>query len=125
MGTLSIGDLLSFAKAGYSPKDVKELLSMEVAETKKSEVDAQVPATQEPVSAEPAQEQKTEGSALQNASTVTPESEPAEVIDYKARCDELEEKMKKLQEQNTRQNMAGIKTADPFEGIDNFLKSIM
>ena len=28
MGKLGIMDLLSFAKAGYSPKDVKELLEM-------------------------------------------------------------------------------------------------
>ena len=122
MGTLSIGDLLSFAKAGYSPKDVKELLSMEVAETKKSEG-----ITQEeiPAPAEKEAEQKTQEQVPVKDSTPTPGDENAEVIDYKARCDELEEKMKKLQEQNTRQNMAGIKPADPFEGIDNFLKSIM
>ena len=34
MANLSLTDLLSFAKAGYSPKDVKELLTMEVPEPK-------------------------------------------------------------------------------------------
>lgn len=121
MGKLSITDLLSFAKAGYTPKDVKELLSMEIPEAKKSEEVAQV----EPVSAEPEKEQKTEELILQNASTSTPENATAEVIDYKAKYDELEEKMKKLQEQNTKQDISKETVKDPFEGVDDFLKSLM
>ena len=38
MANLSLTDLLSFAKAGYSPKDVKELLTMEIPEPKIPEV---------------------------------------------------------------------------------------
>lgn len=122
MGKLTIADLLSFAKAGYTPKDVKELLSLEVPETKKSEDVAQDDA---PAPAEKEVEQKTEGKDLQNDSTPTPGDAPAEVIDYKAKCDELEEKMKKLQEQNRRQDMSNKESKDPFSGIDDFLKSIM
>ena len=125
MGKLSVMDLLSFAKAGYSPKDVKELLSLEVAETKKSEENSQEPAEQEPASAEPKPEQKTAQNDAQKDSTTTPEDAPAEVIDYKAKYSELEEKMKKMQEQNTRQDMSNKKAEDPFSGIDDFLKSIM
>ena len=125
MGKLSIADLLSFAKAGYSPKDVKELLSMEVAETKKSEENAQEPEKQEPASAEPEQEQKTAEPIPQKDSTVAPEDASAEVIDYKAKYSELEEKMKKLQEQNTRQDISKESVKDPMQGIDDFLKSIM
>ena len=98
---------------------------MEVAETKKSEENAQEPAKQEPASAEPEQEQKTEESVLQKDSTVAPENAPAEVIDYKAKYSELEEKMKKLQEQNTRQDISKESAKDPMQGIDDFLKSIM
>jgi hypothetical protein len=32
MGKLGIMDLLSFAKAGYSPKDVKELMEIDIPE---------------------------------------------------------------------------------------------
>ena len=123
MGKLSIGDLLSFAKAGYSPKDVKELLALDVPETKKPESDIQEPSA--PAPAEKESEQKTEEAPLQKASTIAPGDEVAEVIDYKEKCAELEEKMKKLQEQNTKQNMAGIPASDPMEGIDDFLKSLM
>lgn len=121
MGKLSIADLLSFAKAGYTPKDVKELLLMDVPESKKSEDVTQ----EEPASAEPEPEQKTEEPVLQKVSTTTPEDAPAEVIDYKAKCDELEAKMKKLQEQNTRQDISKEYIKDPMQGIDDFLKSLM
>lgn len=121
MARLSVMDLLSFAKAGYTPKDVKELLLLDVPESKKSEDVTQ----EEPASAEPEQEQKTEEPVLQKASTVTPEDAPAEVIDYKAKYSELEEKMKKLQEQNTRQDISKENVKDPMKGVDDFLKSIM
>ena len=122
MGKLSITDLLSFAKAGYTPKDVKELLLMDVPEAKKSE---DVTQEENPVSAEPEQEQKTEEPVLQKASTVTVEDAPAEVIDYKAKYDELEAKMKKLQEQNIRQDISKETIKDPMKGIDDFLKELM
>ena len=125
MAKLTVMDLLSFAKAGYTPKDVKELLSMDVPETKESTSVTQEPAKQEPASAEPMQEQKTEEPVLQNVSTATPENASAEVIDYKAKYTELEEKMKKLQEQNTRQDISKENVKDPMTGVDDFLKSIM
>lgn len=121
MGKLSITDLLSFAKAGYTPKDVKELLLMDVPETKKSDDVIR----EEPASAEPVPEQKTEEPVLLKDSTTTPEDAPAEVIDYKAKYDELEAKMKKLQEQNTRQDISKESVKDPMQGIDDFLKGLM
>lgn len=124
MGKLSIADLLSFAKAGYTPKDVKELLLMDVPETKESPGVIQEP-IKAPASAEPEPEQKTPEIIPEKDSTTTPESAPAEVIDYKAKYSELEEKMKKLQEQNTRQDISKENVKDPFSGVDDFLKSIM
>lgn len=121
MSKLTLTDLLTFAKAGYTPKDVKELLLMDVPESKKSEDVTQ----EKPASAEPEQEQKTAEPILQKDSTVTPEDAKAEVIDYKAKCDELEAKMKKLQEQNTRQDISNETVDDPFKGIDDFIKSLM
>ena len=121
MANLNLSDLLSFAKAGYSPKDVKELLTMEIPETKKSEDVIQ----EKPASAEPESEQKTEEIIPQKASTTTPGDVNAEEIDYKLKYEELEEKMKKLQEQNTRQDISGQKSSDPLEGVDDFLKSLM
>ena len=124
MSKLSIADLLSFAKAGYTPKDVKELLSMDVPESKESPgvIQEPIPA---PASDEPEPEQKTTEPNPQKDSTTAPENASAEVIDYKAKYSELEEKMKKLQEQNTRQDISKENVKDPFSGVDDFLKSIM
>ena len=94
---------------------------MDVPESKKSEDVTQ----EDPASDEPKPEQKTVEPIQQKVSTATPEDAPAEVIDYKAKYSELEEKMKKLQEQNTRQDISKENVKDPFSGVDDFLKSIM
>ena len=126
MANLSLSDLLSFAKAGYSPKDVKELLTMELPESKAPEPKNPEGTTQEePAPAEPESEQKTQEIIPEKASTIAPGDANAEVIDYKAKYAELEEKMKKLQEQNTRQDISGQKVVDPMQGVDDFLKSLM
>lgn len=121
MANLTLSDLLSFAKAGYSPKDVKELLTMEIPETKKSEDVIQ----EKPAPAEPESEQKTEEIIPQKDSTTAPGDATAEDIDYKAKYTELEEKMKKLQEQNTKQDISKENVKDPMQGVDDFLKSLM
>ena len=126
MANLSLSDLLSFAKAGYSPKDVKELLTMELPESKVPDPKNPEGTTQEgPAPAEPEKEQKTQEIIPEKDSTSTPGDANAEVIDYKAKYAELEEKMKKLQEQNTRQDISGQKIVDPMQGVDDFLKSLM
>ena len=116
MANLSLTDLLSFAKAGYSPKDVKELLTMEVPEPKVPEV---VPEVTEQKDAENSPKESEKDLPSQD------DTEDAEVIDYKAKYEELEERMKKLQEQNTRQDISGQKISDPMQGVDDFLKSLM
>ena len=116
MANLSLTDLLSFAKAGYSPKDVKELLTMELPEPKVPEI---IPEVTEQKDAENLPEESKQALPSQV------DSVDAEDIDYKAKYDELEAKMKKLQEQNTRQDISGQKSADPMQGVDDFLKSLM
>ena len=116
MANLNLSDLLSFAKAGYSPKDVKELLTMEIPEPKVPEV---IPEVTEQKDAESSPKESEKDLPSQN------DTAKAEDIDYKAKYEELEEKMKKLQEQNTRQDISGQKSSDPLEGVDDFLKSLM
>lgn len=116
MANLSLTDLLSFAKAGYSPKDVKELLTMELPDPKIPEV---IPEVTEQKDAENLPEESKQDLPSQV------DAEVAEVIDYKAKYDELEAKFKKLQEQNIRQDISGQKISDPMQGVDDFLKSLM
>ena len=94
---------------------------MEIPETKKSEDVIQ----EKTAPAEPESEQKTEEIIPQKDSTAAPGDATAEDIDYKAKYTELEEKMKKLQEQNTKQDISKENVKDPMQGVDDFLKSLM
>lgn len=123
MAHISLGDLLSFAKAGYSPKDVKELLSIEIPETKKAESDAQEGTLPDPEENE--KEQKTEEKILQKDSTSDQETEGNKIIDYKSKFEEAQETIKKLQEQNTKKDISGEKSSDPMGSFDDILRSMM
>ena len=94
---------------------------MEIPETKKSEDVIQ----EKPAPAEPESEQKTEEINPKKDSTTAPGDATATDIDYKAKYAELEEKMKKLQEQNTKQDISKENVKDPMQGVDDFLKSLM
>lgn len=118
MGKLGIMDLLSFAKAGYSPKDVKELLEMDIPEPspKLPEV---VPEIKDQKDAEnPAEESGQDlPSPIDNAG--------AEDIDYKKLYEEEAEKVKQLQKQNTMQDASAGNKDDPMKAVDDFLASLM
>lgn len=123
MAHINLGDLLSFAKAGYSPKDVKELLSMEIPETKKAEGEGQE--VKLPELEENEKEQKTEENILQNDSTSNQESEGNKIIDYKLKYEQAQETIKKLQEQNTHKDISGEGVSDPMGSFDDILRSMM
>lgn len=116
MANLGIKDLLSFAKAGYSPKDVKELLSMEIPEQLNPEEVSQI----------------TEQKDAENLAKETKEdlpsqidSEDAEDIDYKKLYEEEAEKVKQLQTMNTKQDASNKDLEDPEKAVDDFLRSLM
>ena len=82
MGKLNIMDLLSFAKAGYSPKDVKELLEMDIPE----------PSPKLPEVVPQIMEQKDAENAAKEPAQVLPSPDDnagAEDIDYKKLYEEV------------------------------------
>lgn len=102
---LGIMDLLAFAKAGYTPSDVKEILAMQNEETQVAE--SNVNATpeenvQKDETKTPAETQETAASVL-----------PSDVPDYKQmfeeqkkQIEELQANLQKAQSLNTTQNVA-------------------
>lgn len=116
MANLGIKDLLSFAKAGYSPKDVKELLSMEIPEQLNPEEVSQIT---EQKGAENLAKEPKEDLPSQN------DSEDAEDIDYKKLYEEEAEKVKQLQTMNTKQDASNKDLEDPQKAVDDFLRSLM
>ena len=119
MAKLNLADLLSFAKAGYTPKDVKELLEMEIPENS--------PSPKNPKDNQAPEEKKAE----ENAPKVSAKEEPspdaadADGIDYKKLYEEEAEKVKQLQIANTKQDASGGSKEDPMKGLDDFLVSLM
>ena len=122
MANITLADLLSFAKAGYSPKDVKELLTMEIPETKKAESEKR---EEIPDPAENEKEQKTKEEPLLKASTSDQETDSSKIIDYKFKYEEAQETIKKLQEENTKKDMSGESVPDPLGSFDDILRSLM
>lgn len=119
MAKLGIMDLLSFAKAGYTPKDVKELLEMDIPEN--------VPSPKNPeVVPAPEIESATENAAKASAEVaqVTEAAETSD-IDYKKLYEEEAEKVKQLQIANTKKDASAGTHEDPMKAVDDFLMSLM
>lgn len=116
MANLGIMDLLSFAKAGYSPKDVKELLTMELPETKTPEVLPEV-----------TDQKGAENSAKEPEKDLPPQNDTdnAKDIDYKKLYEEEAEKVKQLQTMNTKQDASNKDPEDPEKAFDDILRSFM
>jgi hypothetical protein len=111
-------DLLSFAKAGYSPKDVKELLEMDIPE----------PSPKLPEVVPEIMEQKDAENAAKEPAQVLPSQNDTEVakdIDYKKLYEEEAEKVKQLQTMNTKQDASNKDPEDPEKAIDDILRSLM
>ena len=116
MANLGIMDLLSFAKAGYSPKDVKELLTMEIPE--------QLNPTEIPKITE---QEGAENAAKEPAQALPPQNDTEDVkdIDYKKLYEEEAEKVKQLQTMNTKQDASNKDPDDPQKAFDDILRSFM
>lgn len=116
MANLGIMDLLSFAKAGYSPKDVKELLSMEIPEQLNPQEVSKI-----------TEQEGAESSAKESEKDLPPQidSDDAKDIDYKKLYEEEAEKVKQLQTMHTKQDASNKDLEDPEKAVDDFLRSLM
>lgn len=114
MGKLGIMDLLSFAKAGYSPKDVRELLEMDVPEpiNPKEIAPPEIPA------AESAAKEPDAGKQEQDEL-------PSDDIDYKKLYEEEKSKLEKIQQENTKKEISNISDHDDMKAVDDFLRGLM
>lgn len=97
-------DILAFAKAGYKPSEIKELLEMETSSDVKTE-DIQTP--EEATPNQPTEENKPE----------------ADEIDYKKLYEESQKQLKQAQQAN--RNTASTKTVESDDDLAmKFIRSI-
>lgn len=92
---VSLKDLIDLAKAGYTPANIRELISLsEKAEPQKTEEPKEdAPAPIEPKSAVPEPEEN-------KAPEKEPEEKPEETVDYKALYEKTAADLKAAQEAN-------------------------
>lgn len=110
---MNLADLLTFAKAGYTPAQVKELLSMPLNEDiKKEEIEESKEKLQEV-------EEKIE---IPEENIIVKETEKQ--IDYKTLYEDSQKKLQEAQKQNINQNIQG-KTEDDQEIVTRFISSFL
>lgn len=115
---LNIKDVVDLAKAGYTPKDVKELI--ELSKTPDAPAsDAQPPQADQTVS----QSQADDKQADNDASAAPKESEPtATEPDYKALYEAEKEKVNSLQKINTNADVSGPSEAEILSSLSDVVR---
>lgn len=113
---MELKDLLTFAKAGYTPTQVKELLAIQTP----------APAEQEQIQEheENLQEPKEIIKDIEEPKTETVIQETEKQIDYKALYEESQKKLKEAQSLNVQTNIEPLKENDEeivIGMISNFL----
>lgn len=120
---VNLGDLITLAKAGYTPGQVKELLTlgasqdvMAVPEPKAEEPQAAAAANDEPktASAEPIV-------ATENA----PQEKPEDPVDYKSLYEQTKADLDKAQKANINQNASAVQTEDVEKHLRETISSFL
>ena len=111
---VSLTDLIALAKAGYTPGQVKELISLSEKEqqTTPEEQQGAAAATSEPTTASPEPEKAPENAA-------TPAEPKKEEINYKELYEKSQEDLKKAQEANRKTDASSNQSADPVKDLLN------
>lgn len=113
-------DIAVLAKAGYSPADVKEILTMQKAEPeKKPDEPAAIPAKEQ---RQPEQEKDKEPEKP-DASKEKPEEPEKDA--KQEEIDQLKEQIKKLEEANASKDVSGNKDNKQMDNFIDLVKSYM
>ena len=105
-------DILELAKQGYTPKDIKELLELNVSDNSEEK---------------PPEEVRTEEAATDAPNEQNDEAtrEREEVLDYKKLYEESQEKLKKAQKENINQNISNPNQKSNEDIINELARSFM
>lgn len=122
MSKLSISDVVALAKAGFTPKDVKEILAQDVpsnddqgANDQNTNFEPDEPANDEPENSANATEN------VQNSEGHTDASD----IDYKKKFEDAQKLIEKLQADNASRNVAGNEDTSAADKLTDSFRRIM
>jgi len=109
-------DIIALAKAGYSPKDIKDLIAL-------SEPTPQAPETPDP---EPEEKQEPETPSIEEPTKEIPAiDEKSNVIDYQEKVKELEAKIAEMQKENVSKDISGNETKSDDDLLADLVRKYM
>ena len=117
---MKLSDIIALAKAGYSVADVKELIALQSSE-------ADTPVPEDNKVTESTQEQQEDIAQPSKAvEKVTPESEDSKAIEeYKAKIQELEEKVNTLQSENIHKDVSDVVDTSDEDIVNDLVRTFM
>lgn len=117
---INLADLITLAKAGYTPAQVKELITLSEKETDAKPEEQQVATA-------PTSEATTESAEPEKA-TENAEQQPEPVkeeVDYKALYEKTQEDLKKAQAVNRSTDISDKYFEDPYTDLQDYVRSIL
>lgn len=117
---INLSDIITLAKAGYTPAQVKELITLSEKEpdAKPEEQQAATAPTSE-AATESAEPEKATENAEQHSD---PEQKE---IDYKALYEKSQEDLKQAQAVNRSTDLSDKTSADPYKDLQDYVRSIL
>ena len=118
----TLSDVITLAKAGYGPQDVKELIeaikSLDAAPEKQPEAK---PAEKQP-EAKPAEKTEPKEAAKPEEMAAKETAQPEDAANLKAKLEDLEAKYEALQNKYNKQDVSGAQ-ASSYESLLDTIKS--
>ena len=114
-------DIIALAKAGYSPKDIKDLIAL--AEPTPQAPEAQDPEAQDP---EPEKKPEPETPFIEEPTKEIPAiDEKSNVIKYEEKVKELEAKIAEMQKENVSKDISGNETKSDDDLLAEIVRKYM
>ena len=121
---ISISDMIALAKAGYTPSQVKELMTMEISQDVKPEPEAKAEEPQ--AAAAPSDEAKTASAESKQATENAGPEKSEDPVDYKALYEQTKADLDKAQKANVSQNAGAVQnTEDAYKHLTETISSYL
>lgn len=109
-------DIIALAKAGYSPKDIKDLIAL-------AESTPQTPGAPDP---EPDEKSEPDAPSIEEPTKEIPAiDDKSNVIDYQEKVKELEAKIAEMQKENTSKDISGNETRTDDDMLADLVRKYM
>lgn len=112
---MTLNDIITLAKQGYKPADIKELIQMSEGQDDAPQVEQSAISTQ-------SENSESENAPIEEDAVQAPEAEQS--VDYKKLYEEEKKKVETIQQSNVKKNIQGNETSD-IDVFNELAKSFM